>query len=97
MRPGISMLGSLSNGITFPLLRNSTPKATNESIAANEKTVLPILDNDGGEGRIEDCFELMKKSFFSLFAFCSLVSSLTTFAFDVSCVVKYGWSQNGCS
>ena len=89
------MLGSLSNGITFPSLSNSIPKATKERIAANEKTVLPILDNDGGVGKVEVCLELMKKSFFSLFASRSLVSSLRTFKPEVSWVVKYGWSQKG--
>ena len=66
MIPGISMFGSFANGRAFPSFNNRTPKPTRESMAANENTVLPILDNEVDGFKVEDCFELMKKSFLCL-------------------------------
>ena len=91
--PGTSTLGALANGGACPLFRNKTPRPTKERIAASEKTVWPTFVIDGGAGRVDICFELMKKSFLFRLTFGSVLTSFTIFAVEASWVVKYGWSQ----
>ena len=78
--PGTSMLGALANGGACPLFRNKTPRPTKERIAASEKTVRPIFVSEGGAGRVNDCFELMKKSFLFRLTFGSVLTSFVIFS-----------------
>ena len=82
--PGISMVGALANGGACPLFRNKTPRPTKERIAASEKTVRPIFVSVGGAGRVEDCFELIKKSFLLALSFCSVLTSFVIFSVEAS-------------
>ena len=82
--PGMSMLGALANGGACPLFKNKTPRPTKERIAASEKTVRPIFVSDGGAGRVEDCFELMKKSFLFRLSFCSVLTTFVIFSVEAS-------------
>ena len=77
--PGTSMLGALTNGGACPLFRNKTPRPTKERIEASEKMVRPIFVSDGGAGRVDDFFELMKKSFLFRLSFCSVLTSCFDF------------------
>ena len=82
--PGISMVGALANGGACPLFRNKTPRPTKERIAASEKTVRPIFVSVGGAGRVDDCFELIKKSFLLGLNFCSVLTSFVIFSAEAS-------------
>ena len=81
---GISMFGALANGGACPLFKNKTPRPTKERIAASEKMVRPIFVSDGGAGRVDDFFELIKKSFLIKFTFCSVLTTLVFFSVEAS-------------
>ena len=82
--PGISMVGALANGGACPLFKNKTPRPTKERIAASEKMVRPIFVSDGGAGRVDDCFELMKKSFLFRLTFGFVLTSFVIFSSEAS-------------
>ena len=82
--PGTSTLGALANGGACPLFRNKTPRPTKERIEASEKTVRPIFVSDGGSGRVDDCFELMKKSFLFRLTFGFVLTSFVIFSSEAS-------------
>ena len=81
---GISMVGALANGGACPLFKNKTPRPTKKRVAASEKTVRPIFVSDGGAGRVDDCFELMKKLFLFRLTFGFVLASFVFFSVEAS-------------
>ena len=66
------------------MFRNKTPRPTKERIAASEKMVRPIFVSDGGAGRVDDCFELMKKLFLFKLNSGFVLTSFVIFSLEVS-------------